>query len=175
MSEYDGTANPETPWRGDEDGAAEDDARGDDGLTGGDRTPHEPNPDERGKGLSAVAALLGLAVVAQALALELAAGQFWNDALVGATLFVAGAYNYYRRSNEAFGSIGVAALVAILGLWLVASPFLFGTGSGVAETANDLGFWTDIVAGLLAVGLGSYGAFRIRKRRRDVDVRRTAT
>ncbi|MGQ3413488.1 SPW repeat domain-containing protein [Natrinema sp. LN54] len=175
MSEYDGTENPETPWRGDEDGASEDDARGGEGLTGGDRTPYGPNPDERGKGLSAVAGLLGLALVVQALALELAAGQFWNDALVGATLFVAGAYNYYRRSNEEFGSIGVASLVALLGLWLVASPFLLGTGSGLAETANDLGFWTDVVVGLLAVGLGSYSAYEIRERRRDVDVRRTAT
>ncbi|QLK26560.1 SPW repeat protein [Natrinema zhouii] len=173
MSDYDGTENPETPWR--DDGETEDDNRGDDGLTGGDRTPYGPNPDERGTELSAIVGLLGLALIAQALVLELVATQFWNDIFVGATLLVAGGYNYYRRSNEEFGSIGVASLVALLGLWLVASPFLLGSGSGIAETASDLGIWTDIIVGLLAFGIGSYSAYVIRDRRRHVDVRRTAT
>ncbi|PGF17479.1 hypothetical protein CP556_16120 [Natrinema sp. CBA1119] len=173
MSEYDGTENPETPWR--DDGASEDDGRGDDELTGSDRTPFEPNPGERGTRLAAAVGLLGLAVLVQALVLELAASQFWNDVFVGATLLVAGAYNYYRRSNEEFGSIGVASLVALLGLWLVASPFLLGAGSGIAETASDLGFWTDVIVGLLAFGIGSYSAYAIRDRRRHADVRRTAT
>lgn len=173
MSDYDGTENPDTPWR--DDGASEDDNRGDEGLTGGDRTPYEPNPDERGAWISAAVGLLGVAVLVQALVLELTAGQFWNDVLVGTTLLVAGAYNYYRRSNEEFGSIGVASLVALVGLWLVASPFLLGTGAGVAETASEVGFWTDVVVGLLALGLGTYSAYAIRDRRRRVDVRRTAT
>lgn len=174
-SDYDGTANPDTPWPDDEDGAAEHDDRGDESLTGRDRTPYEPNPAKRGTWIAAIVALLGVAVLAEAVLLELAAGQFWNDVLVGATLLVAGAYNYYRRSNAEFGSIGVAVLVALLGLWLVTSPFLLGTGTGIAETTSDLGFWTDVVAGLLALGLGSYSAYAIRDRRRRVDVRRTAT
>lgn len=173
MSDYDGTENPGTPWR--DDGETEDDNRGDEGLTGGDRTPYGPNPDERGTELSAVIGLLGLALIAQALVLELVAAQFWNDSFVGATLLVAGAYNYFRRSNEEFGSLGVASFVALLGLWLVASPFLLGSESGIAETASDLGFWTDIIVGLLAFGIGSYSTYAIRDRRRHVDVRRTAT
>ncbi|MFC6767157.1 SPW repeat domain-containing protein [Natrinema soli] len=173
MSEYDGTENPETPWR--DDGDSEDDNRGSEGLTGGDRTPYRPNPDERGKRLSGIVGLLGLALLVQALVLELGATQFWNDSFVGAILLVAGAYNYYRRSNEEFGSIGVASLVALLGLWLVASPFLLGSGSGIAETASGLGFWTDILVVLLAFGIGSYSAYASRDRRRAVDVRRTAT
>ncbi|MDF9746779.1 hypothetical protein [Natrinema salsiterrestre] len=38
MSDYDGTENRDTPWPGDEDGASEHDGRGDDELTGRDRT-----------------------------------------------------------------------------------------------------------------------------------------
>ncbi|WP_226479295.1 SPW repeat protein [Natrinema amylolyticum] len=175
MSDYDGTENPETPWRGDEDGASEHDGRGDEELTGRDRTPHEPNPDERGTWLAALVGLLGLALLVEAVVLDLAASQFWNDVFVGATLFLAGAYNYYSRSNREFGSLGVASLVALLGLWLVAAPFLLGTGSGATETASDVGFWTDIVVGLLAFGLGTYSAYAIRDRRRRADVRGTAT
>ncbi len=173
MREYDGTENPDTPWR--EDGTGKHDNRGDEGTTGGDKTPFEPNRNERGTRLSAAIVLVGLAVLGQTFVLELAAGQFWNDAFVGTTLLVAGAYNYARRANANFGSAGVATLAALVGLWLVAAPFLLGTGSGVADTANELGRWTDIVAGLLAVGLGSYSAVRIRNRRRAVDVRPTAT
>ena len=174
-SDYDGTANPNTPWPDDEDGASERDDRGDDELTGRDRTPYEPNPAKRGTWLAAIVGLLGIALVVQALLLELVASQFWNDVLIGATLLAAGAYNYYRRSNAEFGSIGVAALVALVGLWLVASPFLLGTGSGGVETATDLAFWTDIIVGLLAFGLGSFSAYEIRDRRREIDVRKTAT
>jgi len=173
MSEYDGTENPDTPWR--EDGTGKHDTRGDEGVTGGDKTPFEPNPGERGTRLSAAIALLGLAVLGQAFVLELAAGQFWNDVFVGATLLITGAYNYARRANGDFGSTGVAVLAALVGLWLVAAPFLLGAGSGGVETTSDPGFWTDIVAGLLAAGLGTYSAVRIRSRRRAVDVRPTAT
>ncbi|QCC60196.1 hypothetical protein DVR14_20915 (plasmid) [Natrinema thermotolerans] len=173
MSEYDGTENPDTPWR--EDGTGEHDNRGDDGVTGGDKTPFEPNRAERGTWLSAAIALVGLAVLGQAFVLELAAGQFWNDVFVGATLSIAGAYNYVRRTNGAFGSMGVAVLAALVGLWLVATTFLLGAGSGGVETASEPGFWIDVVAGLLATALGTYSVVRIRNRRRAVDVRPTAT
>ncbi|WP_455449511.1 hypothetical protein [Natrinema thermotolerans] len=173
MSEYDGTENPDTPWR--EDGTGEHDNRGDDGVTGGDKTPFEPNRAERGTWLSAAIALIGLAVFGQAFVLELAAGQFWNGVFVGATLSIAGAYNYVRRTNGAFGSMGVAVLAALVGLWLVATTFLLGAGSGGVETASEPGFWIDVVAGLLATALGTYSAVRIRNRRRAVDVRPTAT
>ncbi|SEV86015.1 hypothetical protein [Natrinema salifodinae] len=178
MSDYDGTENPDTPWHSGDDGASEHDGRGDEDLTGRDRLPYEPNPDERGKRLSAAVGLVGLVLLGQAALVDLAAGQFWNDALVGATLLAAGGYNYYRRANAEFGSLGVAVLVALVGLWLVAAPFLLGAGSataGGAETTSAVGFWTDIVAGLVAFGLGTYSAYAIRNRRRSAIPRRTAT
>jgi hypothetical protein len=175
MSDYDGTENPDTPWRGDEDGASEHDGRGDDGLTGRDRTPFEPNRAERGTWLAAVVCLLGLALLVEVVVLELGGGQFWNDVLAGTTLLGGGAYNYYRRSRAEFGSIGVACLVALVGLWLVASPFLLGSAPGVVRTAGSAAVWIDIVVGVLAFGLGTYSAYAIRDRRRRVDVRRTAT
>ncbi|RDI70732.1 SPW repeat protein [Halopelagius longus] len=136
-------------------------------------TDYDPNPGERGKWLSAVIGLLGLWMLAQAVLFELAASQFWNDVLVGALFLVVGAYNYYRRSNERIGNVAAAAVAALVGLWLIVAPFVLGVDAGATETANDLGFWNDVVVGLIAAVIGGYSAYKARDRREDV--RRTAT
>lgn len=126
---------------------------------------HDPNPGERGKWLSAILGLLGLWMLAQAVLFELSAGQFWNDVLVGSLFLVVGAYNYYRRSNEHFGNVAAASIAALVGLWLVAAPFVLGIDSGATETANDLGFWNDVIVGLTAAAVGGYSAYKARDRR----------
>ncbi|GAA0250387.1 SPW repeat protein [Haladaptatus pallidirubidus] len=128
---------------------------------------HAPNPDERGKGLSALIALLGLWLILQAFLFELAATQVWNDVLVGAFLAAIGVYNYSRQSNKQLGSMGAAIVATILGLWLIIAPFVLGIDAGATETANDLGFWNDIIVGLLAFVLGAYSAYKIRDWRQD--------
>jgi hypothetical protein len=125
------------------------------------------NPDESGKGISAVIALLGLWMILQAIVFDIVPTQFWNDVVVGGLLFAAGAYNYRRRSNEMVGSVAVAAFAALLGLWLVAAPFMFGADAGLTETTNDLAFWNDVVVGLLAFALGAYSAYEARKDRQE--------
>ena len=136
------------------------------------RNEHDPNPGERGKWLSAVIAVLGLWMIVQAFLFDLVATQMWNDVIVGALLAAVGAYNYYRRSDEQLGNLGAAAVAALLGLWLIAAPFVFGADTGFAEAVNELGFWNDIVVGLLALAAGAYSAYKIRDRRNDA--RRTA-
>jgi len=129
---------------------------------------YNPNPEERGKWLSAVVALLGLWMIVEAVLFDLVATQFWNDIIVGALLLVVGGYNFKRRTDEQLGNLAAALVVALLGLWLIASPFMFGENAGFAEATNDLGFWNDIVVGLLALGLGAYSAYEIRDRQQDV-------
>ena len=63
-------------------------------------------------------------------------------------------------------------VAALVGLWLIATPFFLGVDTGVTETVNDIGFWNDIVVGVLALGLGAYSAYTARDHRDDV---RTAT
>lgn len=121
---------------------------------------YETNPAQRGKWLSAVVGLLGVWMVVQAALFDLVAAQFWNDVVVGALLIALGGYNYYRRSDELVGNVGVASLVALLGLWLVAAPFVLGPDAGLTETADALPFWNDVVAGLLALVLGAYSAYQ---------------
>ncbi|WP_262178890.1 SPW repeat protein [Haloarcula laminariae] len=133
------------------------------------------NPDESGKGISAVIALLGLWMILQAVLFDIVVSQFWNDIGVGALLLAVGAYNYYRRSNKELGSIGAASVAALLGLWLVIAPFVLGAQAGLTETTNDLAFWNDIVVGLLAFGLGSYSAYEARADRQEAAERRTVS
>ncbi|WP_306058906.1 SPW repeat domain-containing protein [Natronococcus wangiae] len=149
---------------------AKHDERGGRDVTTRDRIEHQPNPDERGTRLSAAIGLLGLWLVVQAVWLNPAPGRFWNAVLVGGALLAVGAYNFHRRANEEFGSAGVATFAALLGLWLVASPLLFGGESGTAAAAAG-----EVVVGLLAVGFGTYSAVAIRNRRKEADARSTAT
>lgn len=123
---------------------------------------YDANPGGRGKWISAIIGLLGLWMILQAVLFELTAGQFWNDVIVGALLLAVGGYNYYRRADERLGNIGAATLAALIGLWLVASPFVFGAG----DAASGFAFWNDLVVGLLALVLGAYSAYRGRSRRR---------
>ena len=146
----------------------------DDGPTRRDLVEHEPNPTQRGQWLSAVAALLGAVLIGQAIALEPAAGQFWNDVLVGTAVIALGGYNWYRRSNREFGSVGVATLLALVGLWLVGSPFLFVPGTDALLASGDVSGWLTVVVGLVVAALGSYSAVSAAGRRRAADARPTA-
>ncbi|WP_265112195.1 hypothetical protein [Halosolutus halophilus] len=63
---------------------AKHDKRGDgQAVTHRDRIEYEPNPDRRGRWLSAIVGLLGLWLVGTAVALDPSAA-VWNDVLVGA-------------------------------------------------------------------------------------------
>ncbi|WP_415383503.1 SPW repeat protein [Halosimplex sp. TS25] len=126
----------------------------------------DTNPTESGKWISLLVALLGLWMLAQSFLLDPIAGNFWSDIIVGAALVVLGGYNYYRRANEQLGSVGVGAFVALLGLWLIATPFILGSTEGTAAVETDIEFWNDIIVGLLTFLLGAYSAYEAR----DTDV-----
>ncbi|WP_240334586.1 hypothetical protein [Halorussus sp. MSC15.2] len=127
----------------------------------------DPNPHERGKWLSGIIALLGAWMLAEAFLFDVVASQFWNDVIVGALLLAVGAYNYSRRGSDKVGSVGAAAIAALLGLWLVAAPFLFGAGGGATEAVNDAAFWNDIVVGLVALVVGAFSAYAARDQKQE--------
>lgn len=134
-----------------------------------DATDVDTNPGERGKWISALVALLGLWLVLEPFLLEVTATNFWNDIVIGVALIALGGYNYYRRADERLGSVAVGVFVALLGLWMIAAPFMFGIDTGATE-ATGLNFWNDIIVGALAFVLGAYSAYEAR----DTDVARPA-
>ena len=127
----------------------------------------DPNPYERGKWLSGIIALLGAWLIIQTFLFDMVASQFWNDIIVGALLLGLGGYNYSRRGKDQVGSAGAAAIAALLGLWLIAAPFMFGWDAGATEAVNPLVFWNDIAVGLIALGVGAFSAYAARDQKKE--------
>lgn len=130
-----------------------------------DATDVDTNPAERGKWVSLLVALLGLWLIVEPMLFEMTAANFWNDVIIGVALIVLGGYNYYRRANRRLGSVAVGVFVALLGLWLIAAPYVFGVDGGASD-ATGAAFWNDVVVGALVLLLGAYSAYEAR----DTDV-----
>jgi len=124
------------------------------------------DPTAAGKWVSVLVALLGTWVLVESTFLKPFGGNLWSDVVLGATLVALGGYNYYRRDSEQLGSVGVGAFVALLGLWLVATPFVLGSAEGVGAVEPTVALWTDVVVGLTVFVLGAYSTYEAR----DTDV-----
>ncbi|WP_049896391.1 SPW repeat domain-containing protein [Natrialba chahannaoensis] len=127
-----------------------------------DRDPRDQNTqivsEERRRNISlisAVVAVLGLWVAASLLIYDASEAAFWNNVLVGAVIFIAGTYNYYRLATDVPLSVGVATLAAVLGIWLIISAALFEMLGGL--------FWSTLATGLIVAGLSGYNAYEARE------------
>ncbi|MFB6302630.1 MAG: hypothetical protein ABEH78_07200 [Haloferacaceae archaeon] len=130
-----------------------------------------PNTDDSNAWLSAGVVLLGIAMVLQALRFDLGAVEFWNDALVGALLIAVGGYDGYRRTVRGCGSVAASTLIALLGLWLATTSFVFGVDAGLAETVDTLPLWSSLFGGVFALVLGTDSAVQVHDRSRRSDAR----
>lgn len=124
-------------------------------------TTARTNPKEDGKGISAAVALLGLWLLVEPVLFDVPVNALWNDVIVGLALIALGGYNYYRRSDERFGSTTVGIFVALLGLWLLVTPLVLNPTPGTGGAA--LAFWNDVVVGALVVIFGVYSATEARQ------------
>ncbi|WP_232703095.1 SPW repeat domain-containing protein [Halobacterium wangiae] len=105
--------------------------------------------------LSGATALLGAWILASAFVYELGDSHYLNNIVVGAAIAALGAYALWRavtRDDRRY-ALGLAAL---LGLWMIAVPFVLD-----AATAPS---WSDIVSGLLVFALAGYDAYRSGRR-----------
>lgn len=133
----------------------EDDQRDPDERGARGREESGANPQEDGKWISVIVALLGLWLLVKTIWTEPAA-LFWSDLITGVLLVGLGSYNYSRRAAKRVGSFGIATLIVLLGLWLVISPVALGP----AIDAAGLAFWNNILIGAISVGLGGYSAYK---------------
>jgi hypothetical protein len=128
-----------------------------------------PAPAERRRGVSRVLnALVFLVAVWLTVSADPVAYRgtgrfdvFWNHAVVGLAV---GAVALVRVAKPA----GTGALVltnAVLGAWVVVSPFGYGYGGG---TADGAALWNDVVVGA-AVLLLTVASGTVRDRARDDD------
>lgn len=108
------------------------------------------------KWVSAIVALAGLGLVAYPFMFESTDAAMWNDLIVGSSIFVLGAYNYNRLSNDKLANVAVASLAALLGLWALISPAMIEMGS------DELAM-TTAAGGLITAALSTYSAYANRK------------
>ncbi|MFB6164345.1 MAG: hypothetical protein ABEJ31_04225 [Haloarculaceae archaeon] len=126
---------------------------------------YDSNPADQGRWLSALVVLAGAWLVVQPFLVDLVALHFWNNVLVGLALIVLGGFNYYRRAADRLASTAAAGLVALLGLWMIAVPFVLDATINFVVVPGPFGFWNDIIVGLIVLGLGLYSVYEAR----DVD------
>lgn len=130
----------------------------DPGSPGGS-TGRTSMPDRRTRSyLSAIAALLGAWIAVSPFVYEgMVGAETWNNVLVGAAIFLAAGYNYYRQRNGMPTNVGAAGLAALLGLWLVIAAFLLDMGTGA--------FWSTLVSGALIAVMAGANAYVSREAR----------
>ncbi|AGB32015.1 hypothetical protein C488_05953 [Natrinema pellirubrum DSM 15624] len=106
--------------------------------------------------ISALAALLGLYLVASPFLLESTDAAVWNDTLIGTAIFLTAGYNFYRLSKDRLASVGVASLTVLLGLWALVSPSFIDMGGNALATGTA-------ISGLLVAALAAYNAYANNK------------
>lgn len=107
--------------------------------------------------VSLVVAAIGAWVAVSVFLTDVTQATRWNNVLVGGFVFIAAGYNAYRLANDMPLSVGVAAFLSLLGIWLIISPAALGMTVGP--------FWSTLVSGLLVAGLAGYTAYDAREAR----------
>jgi SPW repeat len=104
------------------------------------------------KALSWIVALAGLweIVAPFILGFGTVATGVWNNVIVGIILIILGVWAAVARNVTTAKTLDWIA--AVVGLWLIVSPFILGTSVITAA------LWNDIVVGIIALVCGAWAA-----------------
>lgn len=102
--------------------------------------------------ISALAALVGLWIIASPFVYEATDTAYWNNTLVGTGIFLLAGYNFVRLSRDRLASTGIASLAVLLGVWTAISPSLLEMGSTTLATSTT-------VSGVIVALLCAYNAY----------------
>lgn len=114
--------------------------------------------NESSKWLAGANALIGAWLVAIPFLFAGAAGMgtgfaFWNYVVVGGGILAFSGYNVWAIAQDRPASAAAAVGSAILGLWLIATPFVTQVAAG------GWLLWNDVIVGALVAGLAGYNAY----------------
>lgn len=112
--------------------------------------------------LSGLAAIIGLVIIASPWVFaDVTDTGTWHNVALGALVFILAGYSFYQTMNDRPVNVAVMALVALLGLWAIISPFALDLGP-------DELMWAHVAAGLLLFLFGGYVSYMGRGRRPGV-------
>lgn len=114
--------------------------------------------------LAGVAALVGAWIFASAFLFEMPDSHFWNNIAVGGAIAILAAYSGYR-AMEGSMNMWVIGLAALLGLWMIATPFVY-------ESVSDAVLYSDVVGGAVVAILGGYDAYMAQREERTMGTER---
>lgn len=96
-----------------------------------------------------ISALFGAWVFASAFVFDMVGAHFWNDVVVGAAIVVLAGYSAVQATANTWTS----GLAGLLGLWMIATPFVY---AGVSTAA----MWSGVVSGIVVAVLSGYNAYQ---------------
>lgn len=103
------------------------------------------------KWLAGANAVLGLWLIAAPFVFGVSGTGLWNAVIVGSLIAIVGGYNWYLTTKGEEVSVAGAGFNALLGLWVIAAPFLFDPGTSA--------LWNDVIVGVVVSSLGGYNAY----------------
>ena len=103
------------------------------------------------KWLAGTNAVLGLWLIAAPFVLGVTGAGVWNAVVVGSLIALASGYNWYLTTTDEEVNRLVAYSAAVLGLWVIAAPFVFGVGTAAT--------WNDVVVGAVVASFGGYDGY----------------
>lgn len=104
---------------------------------------------------SGVSALFGAWVLVSAFVLEMSVTHYWNAIVVGAAVVLLGGYAALRAMEMDTTKMWTSVLAGLLGLWLIASPFVY--------EATDTVLWSAVISGIAIAALSGYSAYAARR------------
>lgn len=115
--------------------------------------------------LGAISTLVGAWVFASAFVFDMATPHFWNNVLAGAGIVGFAGYVALRAAKTTRGVRIAASVATLLGLWMIATPFVFGVGttSMLAFESTTTAMWSGVISGFVVAVLSGYTANEARK------------
>lgn len=103
------------------------------------------------KWLAGTTAVLGLWLIAAPFVFGVSGTGLWNAVIVGSMIAIVGGYNWYLTTRGEEVNVAGASFNALLGLWVIAAPFLFDPGTSA--------LWNDVIVGAVVASLAGYNAY----------------
>lgn len=108
------------------------------------------------KWVSGVVSLIGLWIAASPFVYGTTEMATWNNVAVGLAIFLIAGFTYYQLSEGMYATVGALSLVALLGLWTIAAPYVMDFGSDTLLLSN-------VVSGAAVALISAYDAYANRE------------
>lgn len=102
--------------------------------------------------ISGLALLVGAWVFVSAFVLQIGGGHYWNNIVVGAAIVLLSGFSATQAGESATPNVWASGLSGLLGLWMIATPFVYGAATSVV-------LWSGVLSGIAVAVLEGYNTY----------------